>query len=63
MENNLIRGGDYPQRGYWEIFGEQGDDDASKRATNVLASIEERLTNMFDEEFNRVANLHIIGHY
>ena len=41
----------------------QGDDDASKRATNILASIEERLTNMLDEEFNRVANLLIIGHY
>ena len=45
------------------ILERNGERDASKRTTNVLAPVEKQLTNMLDEEFNRVANRLIIGHY
>ena len=45
------------------ILKRNGERDASKRTTNVLAPVEKQLTNMLDEEFNYVANRLIIGHY
>ena len=37
-----------------------GEREASKRITNLLAPIEEQLANMLDQEFNRVANVLIL---
>ena len=34
----------------------KGDCDASERTTNLLAPVEEKLTNILEQEFNCVAN-------